>query len=113
MKGITEGRIMGDKIEKIGESLIQHGKFNDRIYLLKLKDKNVEILADQLDSLALKQGYKKIFAKISAEALPCFLIKGYIIEAFIPILPLVLFVTINVNVFGIGLPQLCSSNFKN
>ena len=75
---------MGDKIEKIGESLIQHGKFNDRIYLLKLKDKNVEILADQLDSLALKQGYKKIFAKISAEALPCFLIKGYIIEAFIP-----------------------------
>ena len=36
MKDTTEGRMMQDKIEKIGKTIIQHGKTNNRIYLMKL-----------------------------------------------------------------------------
>jgi len=75
---------MGDKIEKLGESVIQHGKFNDRIYLLKLNDSDVDQLLLKLDRLASDQGYTKVFGKIRPEAFPAFLADGYVIEAFVP-----------------------------
>ena len=76
--------MMQDKFETIGESLIQHGKFNNRIYLLKLAPGEGEALLPKLDELAKKEEYTKIIAKIHAEALPGFLNRDYSMEAFIP-----------------------------
>lgn len=75
---------MRDKIEKIGHSIIQHGKSNDRIYLLKLDPADTEHMAGQLDQLANREGYTKIFTKIPVDAFPGFLRNGYEAEAFIP-----------------------------
>jgi lysine 2,3-aminomutase len=75
---------MQDKIEKLGKSTIYHGKFNDRIYLMKLHPENVPEIISGMEELADKQGYSKIFAKIQPGALPGFLSNNYSIEAFVP-----------------------------
>lgn len=75
---------MEDKIEKIGNSTIQHGKSNNRIYLLKLNMSDMPGIVRELDNLAGKEGYSKIFTKIKAEALPQFILNGYLVEAYVP-----------------------------
>jgi beta-lysine N6-acetyltransferase len=75
---------MFDKIEIIGKSTIQHGKSNNRIYLLKLNPDDVPDILPELDRLANQHGYTKIFTKIQADALPGFLLNGYKTEAFVP-----------------------------
>lgn len=73
-----------DTVTTVGKSIIQHGKFNDRIYLMKLdKSDNPEIL-DYMDELALKKKYSKIFAKVPEYAKKDFLEHGYTVEAHIP-----------------------------
>jgi beta-lysine N6-acetyltransferase len=84
MNVITEGKIMVDKIEKFGNSLIQHGKLNNRIYLLKLDPEDKETITDYLDQLAKKEAYTKIFTKIQTGLLPEFILNGYVVEAYIP-----------------------------
>lgn len=84
MKDTTEGKKMQDKIEKIGESIIQHGKYNNRIYLMKLSRGDMPRLIQRLNELSGKEKYAKIFAKIYTGALPFFKADGYEIEAFIP-----------------------------
>ncbi|MCD4664990.1 MAG: putative beta-lysine N-acetyltransferase [Bacteroidales bacterium] len=75
---------MYDMIEKLKNSLIQHGECNDRIYLMKLsKDDFPDIIYD-LDDLAEKRDYSKIFAKVPAWAFNAFEKNGYIKEAVIP-----------------------------
>ena len=73
-----------DQIEKIGNSVLQHGKFNDRIYLLKYNETGNSDLLFRIDELALKRGYTKIIAKIPASAQAVFLMNGYMQEACIP-----------------------------
>lgn len=75
---------MQDKIEKIGESVIQHGKFNNRIYLIKLARGSGAAVIPKLDTLARNEGYTKIFSKIQADVLPGFLMNGYTIEGYVP-----------------------------
>jgi len=75
---------MEDKIEQLQESTIHHGKFNDRIYLMKLAPHNIPEIIPELDKLAKENGYTKIFAKIQPEALPHFISGRYSIEAFVP-----------------------------
>ncbi len=72
-----------DRIEKIENSLIQHGKVSDRIYLMKLKDPPEKIIP-RLNDLAASQNYTKIFAKIPATSGPAFCAHGYTEEARIP-----------------------------
>lgn len=69
---------------KLGNSLIQHGKYNDRIYLMKLSEDDLPGIVSQLDKLSLKEGYSKIFAKIPAYCKEIFINNGYMIEAMIP-----------------------------
>ncbi|MEJ2200581.1 MAG: hypothetical protein P8X63_06160 [Desulfuromonadaceae bacterium] len=59
---------MDDRIEMFGHSSIQHGKLNNRIYLMKLSLGDLPELLPYLDSLALAQGYTKIFAKVPVGA---------------------------------------------
>jgi putative beta-lysine N-acetyltransferase len=76
---------MDDRIETIGNgSLIQHGKYNDRVYLMKLAENDCPEILEIIRGLAMNQHYSKIFAKIPSSAAPYFFSDGYIMEAFIP-----------------------------
>lgn len=75
---------MYDIIEKIGNSLLQHGKYNDRIYLMKADSSDFPQILLKLDKLADEQKYSKIFAKVPAALSDVFLINGYVREAKIP-----------------------------
>ena len=75
---------MPDKVEKLGNSYIQHGTFNDRIYLMKLSCRDYPDIVNRLHDLARRNGYSKIFAKVPESACPLFLKKEYEVEACIP-----------------------------
>jgi putative beta-lysine N-acetyltransferase len=75
---------MSDTIVTLGSSLIQHGTFNNRIYLLKLAQADFPEIITELDRLAQSKGYSKIFAKIPADVKDAFLAQGYTKEAVIP-----------------------------
>lgn len=65
-------------------SVLQHGPFNDRIYLLKKGEDADDDLAEKLISLAKKQSYTKILAKLPVSEIAPFIHEGYVIESFIP-----------------------------
>ncbi|MFG0248286.1 MAG: putative beta-lysine N-acetyltransferase [Phycisphaeraceae bacterium JB051] len=73
-----------DTIENIGHSTIQHGKMNDRVYLMKLDPADRHELPEQLVGLAKAQGYSKIFTKIPGIARQEFAKAGFALEASIP-----------------------------
>jgi putative beta-lysine N-acetyltransferase len=68
---------MFDKTEKVGHSLIQHGKCNNRIYLMKYDVRDRQYLAKHLFELAKKKGYGKIIAKVPKSACRNFITEGY------------------------------------
>jgi len=75
---------MYDTIEKLGKSLIQHGPYNDRIYLMKLDTDDVPDLPARLEAMARDRGYSKVFAKIPAEYGKGFENQGFRREALVP-----------------------------
>ena len=76
--------MMHDKVDKIGNSVIQHGKFNDRIYLMKIDKNDSDTLIMQLYELARENDYSKIFAKVPTSLKDIFVDAEYIVEAKIP-----------------------------
>lgn len=75
---------MSDLLEKIGNSQIQHGIENDRIYLMKLDPNDLPDIIPQLNGLARKKNYTKIFAKVPEPFTPAFICEGYRCEGVIP-----------------------------
>jgi len=76
---------MHDVVDVIGlGSKIQHGKHNDRIYLMKLDEQDVEIILDEISKLAKTNKYSKLFCKIPKKIAPLFFDNGYILEGYIP-----------------------------
>lgn len=75
---------MTDRIERFGESVIQHGKHSDRAYLMKLARRDLPGIVERLDDLAREHAYTKIFAKVGAGALDLFRGAGYRLEATVP-----------------------------
>ncbi len=75
---------MIDSIETFGGSLIQHGKANDRAYVMKIGENDYPEIVDYVVSLALANGYSKIFVKAPAFARPAFMDSGFVEEARIP-----------------------------
>ncbi len=73
-----------DQIQQMGDSLIQHGKASERVYLMKLAQNDFPEIIPRLTKLAESQGYTKIFAKIPAFAKESFIGDGYRVEASIP-----------------------------
>jgi putative beta-lysine N-acetyltransferase len=73
-----------DIIEKIGNSLIQHGKLNDRVYIMKLSEYDVVDVVSKAHDLVEENGYTKIFVKASNDSYDYFLSLGFEIEAEIP-----------------------------
>ncbi|MBE0596775.1 MAG: putative beta-lysine N-acetyltransferase [Desulfuromonadales bacterium] len=75
---------MTDAIIKIGRSTVQHGPFNDRVYLMKLTRKDFPAILDRLDELAEREDYSKIFAKVPEWARDEFQRRGFQEEAAVP-----------------------------
>lgn len=75
---------MYDKVEHIGKSIIQHGKYNNRIYLMKLNPDDFPEILERMKALAIQKSYTKIFAKIPSWYLSEFQLEGFKEEAQIP-----------------------------
>ncbi len=73
---------MTDVIEQIGNSLVQHGKENNRVYLIKLKDE-VKSIISSINDLVTAKGYTKIIAKVPENLMHTFINNGYTSEAVI------------------------------
>ena len=81
---IEEGNFIFDSIEKIGNSLIQHGLSNQRIYLIKYDPQDRLILFDKFKELVRLYNYSKIFVKIPQNEKAFFLSQGFEVEGFVP-----------------------------
>ena len=75
---------MPDIIEKLGSSVIQHGKGSDRIYLMKLSPSDMPMIIEQMEQLAEANDYGKIFCKVPDSVVSAFIQAGYQEEARIP-----------------------------
>jgi len=74
-----------DKVERLEQgSLIQHGSYNDRLYLMKMSRDAPNNLPQRLISKAEKNGYSKIFGKIASKRIAPFVENGFTVEALIP-----------------------------
>lgn len=73
-----------DIIEKFEGSVIQHGSYNDRIYLIKLSSEAPSTTPRKLIDLARKSNYSKIFAKVPECHSELFFAAGFEEEARIP-----------------------------
>lgn len=75
---------MRDQIEAFGESLLQHGNSNDRVYLMKVSPDDCPSVVGYAVTLARAHNYSKVFAKVPAAARDAFLHKSFIEEAKVP-----------------------------
>lgn len=75
---------MYDTIENFQRSLIQHGKHSDRIYLMKLNQADMPGILTQLEQMARKNQYTKLFAKVPSKYKQEFESFNYQQEAYIP-----------------------------
>jgi len=73
-----------DAVVKVGDSLLQHGKFSDRVYLMRLHPPDATEVLDAMESLAGSNAYTKLFAKVPKSASDLFLERGYELEASVP-----------------------------
>ena len=73
-----------DTIQTIGNSVVQHGHFNKRIYVIRLSREDIPDIIRPLDDLARKEGYSKIFVKVPESSAAVFADAGYVAEATVP-----------------------------
>lgn len=73
-----------DVILHRGDSVIQHGCFNNRVYVMKLAPADIPDIIRYADYLAHKEGYTKIFVKVPESSVEVFSNDGYISEATVP-----------------------------
>ncbi len=74
---------MSDTLEFFGQSVLQHGKESDRVYLMKLDKKDFPAVLGYINELAQREGYSKIIAKVHGALEAEFIKDGYRREAFI------------------------------
>ncbi|MEE4355376.1 MAG: putative beta-lysine N-acetyltransferase [Desulfococcaceae bacterium] len=75
---------MRDCIEKLLHSTIQHGPLNRRVYLMKLKNRDLPDIIPAMERLAQEKDYEKILTKVADSQSPPFMDAGYRQEARIP-----------------------------
>jgi len=73
-----------DKIIKIDGSVLQHGKYNDRVYIMKINPEKSEEIIEKSEQLAKEHGYGKIFAKVPSSMGEHFQQRGFSVEASVP-----------------------------
>lgn len=57
-----------DRLDRLGDTVYQHGPFNDRVYVMSTTTDDVPDLLPYLESLADKRGYGKVVIKCAAPA---------------------------------------------
>lgn len=75
---------MPDVIEKLSHSIVQHGSYNRRIYLMKLHERDMPSIVPVIEHLAREKGYEKVLVKTPAYNRDGFAKRGYHQEAIIP-----------------------------
>jgi len=75
---------MPDRMLTLGGSTIQHGHDSDRVYLMELDDADMPTLLPKINTLAAKEKYGKIFAKVPARWTATFIDDGFTTEALVP-----------------------------
>ncbi|WP_027177498.1 putative beta-lysine N-acetyltransferase [Maridesulfovibrio bastinii] len=75
-----------DNIIRVGNSVLQHGTENDRVYLMKLDESDILKVIEVIDNLVNRNGYSKIFAKIPEKSSEFFTGRGFSIEASVPMM---------------------------
>jgi beta-lysine N6-acetyltransferase len=73
-----------DTVLHRGGTTIQHGRFNNRVYVMKLAISDIPEIIRYTDDLARKEGYSKIFVKVPEASVEIFANDGYITEATVP-----------------------------
>ncbi|WP_147819058.1 putative beta-lysine N-acetyltransferase [Salidesulfovibrio onnuriiensis] len=73
-----------DAVINLGNSVVQHGPANDRVYLLKLDTDDLPEIVDEVYELGREHGYSKLFAKVPAGEAAHFAARGFIDEARVP-----------------------------
>lgn len=73
-----------DKIEMVDNTVFQHGKHSDRIYLMSLDAKNTGRIINLIESLAETNNYTKIIVKVPERSRTDFIANDYKQEALIP-----------------------------
>lgn len=74
-----------DETKNLSNSLIQHGEYNDRVYLMKLSDKdNKQKTIEKVINIAKQNNYGKVFAKVNAKDSNLFEEYNFECEAKIP-----------------------------
>lgn len=68
----------------LGNSLVQHGHFNNRVYVIKLDPCDIPDIIRFADNLARKEGYSKIFVRVPDTSVELFTAAGYVTEATVP-----------------------------
>ncbi len=75
---------MTDDIVHFKHSLLQHGTSNDRVYLMKVDERDLPEVIERAETLAAQHGYSKLFTKVPATLESAFLAHGFIEEARVP-----------------------------
>jgi putative beta-lysine N-acetyltransferase len=73
-----------DVVMHRGSSVIQHGHFNNRVYVMKLSPADTADIIRYADDLSRKEGYTKIFVKVPESMAGAFENDGYCTEAVVP-----------------------------
>lgn len=73
-----------DIIARPGSSVIQHGPFNDRVYLMKLAPEDGGTIIRAIEALAERHHYSKLVAKVPNSEKNRFFEAGYRVEAHVP-----------------------------
>lgn len=73
-----------DIVETLAGAEIQHGRYNDRVYLMKLGEGEPAKVAKAVMAKAETEGYTKVFAKLPESAVEPFLDNGFRREALVP-----------------------------
>jgi beta-lysine N6-acetyltransferase len=85
MIGLTGGPMTHcDVVLHRGNSRIQHGHNNNRVYVMKLAPEDIPDIIRYADDLARKEHYTKIFVKLPESSVEVFASDGYITEATVP-----------------------------
>jgi putative beta-lysine N-acetyltransferase len=76
--------MLSDIVLHRGNSIVQHGQINNRVYVMKLAPADIPDIIRYAEDLTHKEGYTKIFVKVPESAVEIFANAGYITEATVP-----------------------------
>jgi beta-lysine N6-acetyltransferase len=76
--------MQSDVVQHRGNSVVQHGRINNRVYVMKLAPADTHDIIRYAEDLTNREGYTKIFVKVPESSVEIFANAGYITEATVP-----------------------------